>query len=90
MPAESCPVCRGECVHAELKREAADIAAALGHALEGKPLKFALVIWDGSGLAMLASNAHQVTVRHQLAKVLSAEFRRFAAESAQRNGSEVH
>lgn len=88
----SCPG-KGQREHAELKREAEDIAAALGHALEGKPLRFALVIWDGSGLAMLASNAHQVTVRHQLAKVLSAElegdFKRLA-ESVQRTESGVH
>lgn len=87
-------MCKGQCEHAELVREAQGIAAALGSALESEPARrFALVMWDGSGFAVLASNAHQATVRHQLAKVLSVELEkdfRELAERARRAESEAH
>lgn len=82
----ACSVCKGICNHAELIAESQDIAAALALLVEPKSLRFVLVLWDETGTAALASNAHQVTVRHQLAKVLNAElekdFRELAATNA--------
>lgn len=89
----ACPVCKGECRHAELAAEATDISLALAQAVEGKSLRFALVLWDGGGAAVLSSNAHKATVRHQLAKALSSELEkdfRELAERAHRAESEVH
>lgn len=87
----ACPVCKGECRHTEILKETQEVAAALSHALEGKQMRFALVFWGEDGTAALASNAHQVTVRHQLARVLNAElekdFREFATVNAQAEGT---
>lgn len=86
-----CPVCKGECRHTEMLKEAQEVAAVLSHALEGKQIRFALVFWGEDGTAVLASSAHQVTVRHQLAKVLNAElekdFRELAAANASAEGT---
>lgn len=89
----ACTVCKGECRHADLVQEAADISLALAHVVESKSLRFALVMWDESGFSLLSSNAHQATVRHQLAKTLSAELEedfRELAERARRAESEAH
>lgn len=87
----ACPVCKGECRHTEILKETKEVADALSHALEGKRIRFALVFWGEDGTAAMASNAHQVTVRHQLAKVLNAElekdFRELAATNARAEGT---